>query len=279
MIPTPDQEAALIEAVRAAAKAEILPRFRNLDSDSVGSKVTPDDLVTEADRRAEAAITAAARRILPEAEVVGEEAVAEDESLLDRIGTAETCVIIDPVDGTWNFAKGLAVFGVLLAVTHRGETVFGLLYDPLVDDWVLARKGGGTWFCTASGRRERLQIGPVDGSTEFAGYSSPWLLPEHKRERYQLELLRQGRVVDLRCACHVYRMMCFGNGRFSIDLKLMPWDHAAGVLAVQEAGGAIGLLDGRDYNPTIREGYMAAARDAESLADLRRQFGWIGDHG
>lgn len=275
MIPTLQQETALIEAVRAAARDEILPRFRRLDTAAIDAKSHADDLVTEADRRAEAAITAAAREILPGAEVIGEEAVAERPALLSRIGSAETSVIIDPVDGTWNFAKGLAIFGVMLAVTHRGQTVLGLLYDPLGDDWVLARKGGGAWFCDPAGRRDRLDVtGPVPDSG-FAGYASPWLLPPNLRPRFLQILSAGGRVRDLGCACHDYRMMCFGHGRFSFFSKLMPWDHAAGVLAYQEAGGHAGLIDGRDYAPTLTEGYLGIARDAASLARLREDFGWL----
>ncbi|SDI37731.1 inositol monophosphatase family protein [Aliiruegeria lutimaris] len=275
MIPTVEQENALIEAVRAAAKAEILPRFRNLDAGSIGSKANADDLVTVADRGSEAMIGAAVKEILPEAEVIGEEAVSENPALLDRIVEAETCVIIDPIDGTWNFARGLAIFGVLLAVVEKGETVFGLLYDPVVDDWILARKGGGAWFCTPGGKCERLDITGPQPQTDFAGFGAPWLLPEHMRVRMAGELVEFGRVMDIRCACHVYRMMCFGNGRFSIDLKLMPWDHAAGALALTEAGGKVGLMDGRDYSPTITDGYMLGARNAETHAKMRAKFGWI----
>lgn len=274
MIPTPQQEDALIEAVRKAAKAEILPLFRNLGPAGAETKAHADDLVTEADRRAERAIAAAVTEILPGAAVVGEEAVAEDASVLDRIGTAETCVIIDPVDGTWNFARGLATFGVLLAVTEAGQTVLGLLYDPMGDDWIVARRGGGAWFCDANGRRERLDVsGPASGGT--AGYACPWLLPEAQRERFFRDLMPYGRVRDLGAACHDYRMLCFGHGRFGFALKLNPWDHAAGVLAYQEAGGHVGLLDGRDYAPTLTLGYMISARDAATLAELRQRFAWL----
>ncbi|MFD0980196.1 inositol monophosphatase family protein [Tropicimonas aquimaris] len=275
MIPNQQQQDALVEAVRTAAREEILPRFRNLEAGSVDAKSNPDDLVTIADRLSEASISAAVAKILPEAEIVGEEAVAEHPTLLDRIGIAETAVIIDPIDGTWNFAKGVSVFGVLLAVTHRGETVFGLLYDPLNDDWIMAIRGGGTWFCTADGKRRQLRLDVPEGPTGFAGFGSPWLLPEHLRERFALFLLGRGRVTDMRCACHAYRTFCFGNGQFSFDFKLMPWDHAAGALAVVEAGGAVGLLDGRDYAPTIHEGYLVSARNAETLEALRRELSWM----
>jgi fructose-1,6-bisphosphatase/inositol monophosphatase family enzyme len=277
MIPTQEQETALIDAIREASRTEILPRFRNLDADAIDSKASADDLVTVADRRSEALITAASQKILPHAEVIGEEAVAETPALLDRIAAAEAAVIVDPIDGTWNYAKGLSTFGVLLAVTSGGETVFGVLYDPVNDDWILARRGGGTWFCRADGTERRLQIGGPQEATDFGGFGSPALLPKHMQERAQLDLLRQGRVLDLRCACHTYRMMCFGVGAFSFDAKLMPWDHAAGALAVQEAGGVVRLVGGRSYAPTIHTGYMLSARDAETMDRMQAEFAWMCD--
>lgn len=275
MNPTPEQEAALVKAVRVAASAEILPRFRNLGVSGADAKSHADDLVTEADRRAELAIAAAVAEILPGAAVVGEEAVSANPAILSQIGEAETCVIIDPVDGTWNFAKGLSVFGVLLAVTHKGRTVFAMLYDPLNDDWIEARSGGGAWFRDAAGRREKLDVTAPQPESSFAGFACPWLLPEEMQARFCEDLLPYGRFRDLGCACHDYRMMCFGHGRFSFAMKLMPWDHAAGVLAFQEAGGHVGLIDGRDYSPTLTEGYMVSARDAVTLADLRARFAWM----
>ena len=140
---TDDVMTGLIEAVRDAARREILPRFRNLSADQIDTKSGPDDLVTVADRAAEARLTAAAQKLLPGALVVGEEGVAEDPAILDRFAEAELAVVIDPVDGTFNFARGLAIFGVILAVTRHGQTVFGLLYDPVMDDWVQAHRGGG----------------------------------------------------------------------------------------------------------------------------------------
>ncbi len=277
MIPTPEQEDALIEAVRRAAKAEILPRFRRIGAADTDTKSHADDLVTEADRGAERLITAAVAGILPGAAVVGEEAASADPALLAQIGAADTCVIIDPVDGTWNFAKGLATFGVLLAVTHAGQTVFALLYDPIGDDWVTARRGGGAWFCDARGRRERLDVRGRPEPSGTAGFASIWLLPEEKRVRFFEQIMPSGRIRDLGSACQDYRMLCLGNGRFGFAFKLLPWDHAAGVLAYQEAGGHVGLLDGRDYAPTLSEGYLVMARDAATLADLRQRFGWLLD--
>ena len=133
------EQSALIDAVRTVARAEITPRFRALSDEDVDEKSSAEDLVTIADKRAEVALTAAVKDILPGARVVGEEAVAADKSILDDVAKPGRTVIIDPIDGTWNFANGVAVFGVILAVIEDGETVMGLLYDRVGYDWVVAR--------------------------------------------------------------------------------------------------------------------------------------------
>ena len=126
---TSEQVDALIQIVRDVAAKEVRPLFRNLDTSDIDSKSAPDDLVTVADRAAELAIAAAVAKLLPDAEIVGEEAVSADAAILDRVGQGQV-VVIDPIDGTWNFAHGLSTYGVILAVVEDGETVFGMLYDP-----------------------------------------------------------------------------------------------------------------------------------------------------
>ena len=98
----------LIQAVRLAARTEIMPRFRNTTSDEIDTKTGPDDLVTIADRAAERVISEAAARLLPGALIIGEEAVDQDAGIFDALPEANLAVIIDPVDGTWNFANGEA---------------------------------------------------------------------------------------------------------------------------------------------------------------------------
>ncbi|SUB01113.1 Inositol-1-monophosphatase [Pannonibacter phragmitetus] len=150
----------LIDEVRAGAAEEILPRFRRLSSDMVSAKSAPDDLVTEADRQMKQRLREACARLMPQALFLGEEAVSADRSLLEALPQAELAILCDPVDGTWNFANGLAVFGVIIAVLRRGEPVFGLLYDPLGDDWVMAERGAGAFFARPGSEPERLSVQP-----------------------------------------------------------------------------------------------------------------------
>ncbi|MEM6386495.1 MAG: inositol monophosphatase family protein [Pseudomonadota bacterium] len=262
-------ERALIEIVRYAARTEILPRFRQLGATDVSVKTGPEDLVTEADTRAEAQIAEAVRSILPDALIVGEEAAAADPTLLDGIEGAALSVIIDPVDGTWNFAKGLTTFGVILAVVQEGETVFGLLYDPIVDDWVWTRRGGGTWHEAADGRARKLTLGPGEEGG-MTGFLPLFNFPEPTRSRLAGELPGVRRIWSVRCSCHEYRTMAFDAADFCVSSALKPWDHAAGVLAVEEAGGAVGLLDGRSYNASVNsKGVLLSARSPKQLDELR----------
>lgn len=109
------------DCVRETARAEIMPRFRNLGAADVSEKTSAIDLVTQADLLAEHRITAALRERFPAALVVGEEAYDADRSVVPALADAELAFVIDPVDGTFNFAAGLPVFGTMLAVTVRAK--------------------------------------------------------------------------------------------------------------------------------------------------------------
>jgi fructose-1,6-bisphosphatase/inositol monophosphatase family enzyme len=135
----------LMPILREAARAEIMPRWRRLTPDMVRAKSSPADLVTEADEAAERLIRARIAALAPQAVFVGEESVAADPALIGKIAGAELAVVVDPVDGTGNFAAGMPLFAVMLAVVVRGETVAGLIYDPMADDFVLAERGSGAF--------------------------------------------------------------------------------------------------------------------------------------
>ena len=113
--------------VRAVARTEVMPRFRNLGRGQVREKTGPLDLVTDADEAAEAMLTQGLRRLYGGCVVVGEEAASAEPGLLGQIAGAELAFIVDPIDGTANFAVGLPLFGMMVAVMRRGETVGALI--------------------------------------------------------------------------------------------------------------------------------------------------------
>lgn len=271
------ETALCVEIIRSAAASEILPRFRQMGPGAVRAKSTPDDLVTDADLAAEEAISRALARNFPEALVLGEEAIAADPGLLDRLPVAELAFVIDPIDGTWNYVAGLATFGVILAVVARGQTVLGLLYDPVMDDWVVARAGGGAWFeRPGESPPRRLRLTSRHGSlASDEGLISPANFARPVQARLAAQLTQFGRVEGLRCSCHEYRMLVQGAARFGLSGSLNVWDHAAGALAMAEAGGVGCLLEGGGYRPALREGHLLVADSAALLADLTARFSWL----
>ena len=258
----PGAEAALIAAVREAAREEILPRFRDLTPEDIAAKSRPDDLVTVADRAAEARLPAAARKLLPGVAVVGEEAVAENPRVRDQIDTCPACLIIDPIDGTWNFAHGLATFGVILAFAEHGRTTWAMIYDPVADEWAIARDGGGAELVRAGGARRVLRFGQEAACDvgRTMGYVHAYLFKGEERRRVFSRLHAFHKTDALRCSAHEYRLMAQGAVDFCFSPMLNPWDHAAGALIATEAGGVARLLDGTDYTPGVREGRLLVAK-------------------
>ena len=271
---TSEQSDALIQIVRDVAAKEIRPIFRNLEATDIDSKSAPDDLVTVADRAAELAIAAAVRELLPDAAIVGEEAVSADKSILDRVGQGQV-VVIDPIDGTWNFANGVATYGVILAVVEDGETVFGLLYDPSYDDWIVSTKGQGAWFHHANGRSRRLTLDAAPQLSDSFGYVGMYLFTKPEQVQIAAQLPTFRRTLSLRCSCHEYRSLAGGASQFCLNGMLNVWDHAAGVLIYQEAGGVARLLDGRDYHPSMREGRLLTAASEELWQDVAERFAFL----
>lgn len=268
---TDTQSDAIIAAVREVAAAEIVPRFRNLTGDDIDEKSSFDDLVTVADTAAEAALTARIRAILPGDNVVGEEAVAADRSVLDRVGQGRTTVI-DPIDGTWNFAHGIANYGVIVAVVEEGETVWGLLYDPSFDDWTVAHRGQGAWV-HRGGKRRRLTTDPADAPFDrLRGNVGAYLYPSALQPGLAATSHLFRRATSMGASLHEYRLLAQGASDFCLNGLLHVWDHAAGVLILQEAGGVSRLLDGTEYAPTMREGRLLNARSEPIWQALAARF-------
>ncbi|WP_308915955.1 inositol monophosphatase [Jannaschia sp. LMIT008] len=265
------QSNAMIAAIREVAAAVILPRFRNLPPGAIDAKSSFDDLVTVADKEAEAALTERFHAILPGDAVVGEESVAADASILSRIGEGR-CTIIDPIDGTWNFAHGIANYGVIVAVVEDGRTVWGCLYDPGFDDWVLAVADGGTTFHRNGTARTLSMSRDATPRDRLRGNIGEYMYPQVLRAGLAALTPTIRRSGSLGASLHEYRLMCLGGSDFVLNAFLHPWDHAAGVLAIREAGGVARLLDGTEYAPTMTEGRLLTARTPAIWDELAPDF-------
>ena len=230
---TPDISS-VSQLIVEVSEAEIMPRFRNLCAEQIREK-GPGDLVTEADVEAERALTRSLRTLLPGSLVVGEEAVAADDSVLDRLGSASPIWIIDPVDGTANFAKGNEIFGVIVALVIGGQVVAGWIYDPVGKRLAVCETGQGAWL-----NDERMTCAKDKPLKEMVGIVSTSRVKGDFRSAVNA-CVRSG------SAAHDYINLARGKYDFTLYRRVKPWDHAAGVLMHAEAGGFTMLLTHRPY--------------------------------
>ncbi len=255
--------------LREAARAEILPRFRRLGPGEVRAKTGALDLVTDADEAAERAIEAGVAAAFPGALVIGEEGAGRDPRRLEGLAQADLALVIDPVDGTLNFASGLPLFGVMAAVLRRGEPVCGVILDPIVDDWAVAVRGEGAWIEGPDGRRAPLRVADPVPLAELSGNVSWRYLAPDLRPQVTARLPRVAAAADLRCAAHTYRLLAAGHLHFAFWSSTKPWDHAAGWLIHREAGGYAARFDGGAYDPARLEGGLISAPDRATWEVLR----------
>lgn len=262
----------LASLLAETAVAEIMPRFRRLGSADIRQKTSAADLVTDADISAERVITAAILARYPGALVVGEEAHEIDKTLVARLSGASLAFVLDPVDGTFNFASGVPLFGVMLAVVSDGETVAGIIHDPIGRDFLIAARGRGSHIRAADGSVQAVHVAPPVPMAQMTGAVGWQYHKEPERSllaRNQAKCLSQ---IGYRCAAHEYRIIASGRVHFALFGKVMPWDHLAGVLIHQEAGGYAARLDGSPYLPGHVEGGLLIAPDEASWAELRREL-------
>ncbi|WP_156841985.1 inositol monophosphatase family protein [Novosphingobium aquimarinum] len=261
---TPALTRAVETAIRHVSAEVILPHYRSLSADQIVSKA-PDGVVTVADRESEDILTERLAALLPEAAVVGEEAAYADEGVLmalkDRL-----CWIVDPLDGTNNFAAGKPPFGVLVALADRGETLGGWILDCLTGRFCHAVKGGGAFIdgdaITSRGSGEDPPIAAI----------SLIFLDDTQRETVRRTIAPHYRLVDIpRCAAEQYPRLALGTNDVSVFQRTLPWDHAAGALFLNEAGGKVARVDGSAYrvDEFERKGLIGASTPAlwDALAE------------
>ncbi|GGC02320.1 inositol phosphatase [Novosphingobium endophyticum] len=230
-----------VEAImRDASDRAITPRYRALANHEIIAKAA-NDVVTVADHESEAILTEKLAALLPEAAVVGEEAVHDDASIMERLKD-RLCWIVDPLDGTNNFAHGKPPFGILVALADRGETIGGWILDSVSGRFCHAGKRAGAWI---DGERITAR---ASGEPRPVAAISTVFLDEGQRERVRKHIAPHYRLVDIpRCAAEQYPRLVLGINDISVFNRTLPWDHAAGVLFLNEAGGKAARPDGSDY--------------------------------
>ncbi|TLS44996.1 inositol monophosphatase [Streptomyces montanus] len=255
--------------IREAAAAEIMPRYRQLAAHEVDEKTGPHDLVTDADRKAEAYLTTALIALLPGSVVVGEEAVHANPASYEAIRGEAPVWIVDPVDGTRQFVHGTSRFCTLVALALGGEVFASWTYAPALDLFATAVRGGGAHL---EGLRLRSGSPDPDRPLEVATSHPDFTTDDQKRA---LLGLRVEGVRTRPCGSAGLEYLAVARGEldatgFSWEAA---WDHAAGLLLVEEAGGAHLTRTNEPFRITGKNALpFTAARDA---ATARRVAGLL----
>ncbi|MCS7023818.1 MAG: inositol monophosphatase [Bryobacteraceae bacterium] len=202
----------------------------------VGFELKGDyDLVTEADRASEQLIVNRLRSLFPTHSIVAEEGSGEE-------GTSEYCWYVDPLDGTTNFAHGFPMFNVTLALERAGELIAGVVYDPLRQEVFCAERGGGAYL-----NHHRIQ---VSKSRQLSESLIATGFPSRRRHLninvhfyHQLAMATHGVRRGGSAALDLAYVACGRLDGFW-EFGLNPWDMAAGVLLVEEAGGKVSDMKG-----------------------------------
>ncbi len=223
-----------IQAARAAGRllVERLPNERDVQAKGLR------DIVTDADLAAEKAIVQIIRARFPDHALLTEEDGASG-------GDAPFVWVVDPLDGTTNYSRRMPIFSVSIGLVHEGELEAGVVYDPLRDHLFVAERGRGA---TLNG--QALQVNAID-RMDYAVVGLDWA--HAHQDRHEI-LTRLGQIAP---ACGTLRGLgsaalglCYVaagwiDAYFHIGLK--PWDMAAGLLLIQEAGGRVTDLDGQPW--------------------------------
>ena len=235
-MPSPERRLA-IEAARAAGD---LLRSELAGARRIAFKGTPTNLVTEMDARAETLILGRLRGAFPEDAILAEETGS-------AAGRSGRRWIVDPLDGTTNYAHGIPLFGVSIALEVAGRAELGVVYDPTHDELYVAERGGGAFVndrplaaSTASTLDESLL---ATGFPYDIRQTSDTNLAEYAAFSLRAQGVR-------RLGSAVLYLAWLAAGRFDgyWELRTGPWDVAAGSLFVEEAGGRVTGVDGTPLN-------------------------------
>ncbi len=248
----------------------VMPSFRSLRPEDIHAKDTPgdpEDLVTIVDNAVERYLIAALNGVVPGASFVGEEGVCENPALLNALAESAPAWLIDPIDGTKNFAHGHPDFGIMLALVEQGQTRASWMAVPAAQPsgyTVFAERGNGT---RVNGVRVELTRG---ASAMPRGTIHSRMMPAASA-RHVLDALagKYEPRTSTGAAATEYSAIIRGEKDFVIYYRLLPWDHAPGALAITEAGGAALHLSGDPYSPLSPNQVTIVAASTELAEEIR----------
>jgi myo-inositol-1(or 4)-monophosphatase len=239
--PIPMPRPAVNVAARAARSAgNIILRYMNRIEGLAVVEKQRMDFASEVDRLAEAEIVKELRRAYPTHAIVGEES--------GQTGKGPLVWVIDPLDGTHNYLRGIPHFSVSIALLEKGEPVYGVVFDPLRDELYTASKGDGAYL-----NDRRIRVGRRDGlEGALLGTGYPYRVRNHLESQLAITQALLQEAEDIRrMGSAALDLAYVAAGRLDgyFEPGLQPWDMAAGALLVREAGGVYNDFSGREGLP------------------------------
>ena len=227
-MPDPLQTALAVAKEAGALLMEHVHRPLNIEE-----KGRRADLVTQADRASERLIVERLRAQYPSATILGEEGG-------ERKGTSQERWIVDPLDGTTNFAHGYPLFCVSIAYEREGEVLAGVVYAPMMNEFFAAERGGGARCNEQPVRVSAIET--VDAAMLCTGFKPS---DYDRNGKHFARASRHAQAVR-RDGSAALDLAYVARGRFDAfwEFDLAPWDMAAGALLVREAGGSVSAIEG-----------------------------------
>ena len=228
-----------IVAINAAKEAGDYARSRCDNIKEIKHKGGPNDLVTDVDQACEKIVTDMIIDRFPEHSIIAEESG-------ETVSGSDFCWVIDPIDGTTNFAHGFPFYCVSIGVLVKGNVAIGVVYDPSNDEMFVAEDGKGTFL---NGKAIHVSnVNKVEDALVATGFAYH-ISGKQTSIPYFINILKEAQAV--RRAGSAALDLCYvACGRFDAfwEFGLKPWDTAAGLIIVSEAGGKISCLGGESYN-------------------------------
>lgn len=255
------------KTIDSCAQRHVMPRFRSLAAHEIRTKSGPNDLVTQADLDMERALEEVLLAAYPGTKLLGEEGMAAGTVSLNLLAEDNEGVwVVDPVDGTYNFVHGNERFGTLVAFVRGGQTLAGWIYDAPRRAMTVAQKGRGVFREGA-----RFGLSRVEKAAEALGGVCLHYFPKNISDAIGGQLGNIRGQICLRCAAHEYLDILDGKVDFALHGAAHPWDHLAGVLAVEELGGVVRTWAGKPYDP-VQPGRILVAANAPLWDDVRARL-------
>ncbi|GEM_PF-92150 len=256
------------QILKDVALQYILPRFQNLQAGDIQTKSHANDFVTIADIETEEALCKILPATFPGSLVIGEEGVSSGKVTTSALSDPTQMIfVVDPVDGTFNFKNGNPQFAVMMSLVIGGETKMGWIYDVMNDTHYITEKGKGT---TKNGQKVAIRAPRSVEDENAVGYMESRYFPKEMQDFLAAKGVQ--RFKSLHCAAHEYLNIASGHADFAIFSHMKPWDHLAGVLMVQEAGGIVTKFDGSPYKITDEHGGIVVATHADVMNQVQEHF-------